>query len=281
MEMLSPGECAPDAAGGCLGPMSIRLRTELAVEAWHWNPRGRVERSAASREVLDFRCSAEASRGRKPIMVSYSYKLPRRGQMPYAEANDDGYSRLDDGDPATFWKSNPYLAQPFTGNGCRAIRHGSCSTLPNQSRSTRSRFTGPTRMRRASMSSMPTRGASISADIPMECGPPSSTAGICTARAVRQVLSLSKSTVKAQYLRIWMTESSGTAAPGSRDLRDQLGYAVREISAEGGPIHRVIFHDEVIPSARSSTRRRPMFRRPIRGTAHPTVIPRWSNRESI
>jgi hypothetical protein len=90
-------------------PVTYRQNTDLAVEAWHWNPEGKW---SASGEQGYFTGSTDSTR---PIRYSYGFALPHRGVTRNDGTDTVGYSRLTDGDESTYWKSNPYLTSRFTG----------------------------------------------------------------------------------------------------------------------------------------------------------------------
>src|SRR5256714_11289061 len=77
--------------------LTYRLRTELAGDVWHWNPRGRWSEAQAKQGYWTSDAEAGA-----PISLSYGYSLPRRGNT-IDQANNADCSRIDDGDPETLW----------------------------------------------------------------------------------------------------------------------------------------------------------------------------------
>jgi len=89
--------------------VSYRQNTELAMEAWHWNPNGTWSDPSGKGYFTGSTVLAD------PIRYSYGYSLPHRGTTRNDGTSNAGFSRLTDGDLNTYWKSSPYLTQRFTG----------------------------------------------------------------------------------------------------------------------------------------------------------------------
>lgn len=244
---------AMKAAG--LEALTYRLRTELGVEAWHWNPSGRW--SEAGKRQGYWTSQADS---KTPISVCYGYKLPRRGST-IDQANNDGYSRLDDGDARTFWKSNPYLDRHFTGED--NARHpqwvlvnlGRAQPVnavqiawgaPYATRYLVQYWDGISRDRdRQSLSETFFGGRWRTFPAGAVTQGQGGVAWLRLAPLARPV----------RYLRLWMTRSGG-APPGTGDIRDGLGYAVREIGVGTGDGHGR-FHD-LVRHARDGGRQTPI-----------------------
>ena len=92
------------------GTISYRQNTDLFVQAWHWNPKGTWSDPAGKGYF-----TGDATPTAEMIRHSYGYSLRHRGFTRNGGSEFDGYSRLDDGDLHSYWKSNPYLAKEFTG----------------------------------------------------------------------------------------------------------------------------------------------------------------------
>lgn len=241
--MLSP-ESVHEMLKAGLGPVSIRLRSELAVEAWHWNPKGAW---SDPEHRQGYWLSETKPDPAQPILLSYGYKLPRRGNT-LDEANDDGFSRLDDGDLLTFWKSNPYLTSFYTGQSDRSHPQWVVIDFGKRVPVNAVNIHWGEPYAKSFQVEYATQGRVYFGGHPWNVWHrfPHGAVTNGKRKGGEQFLQLSKKPLLVRYLRIWMTEGSGTAPKGSRDPRDGMGYAIREIIA--GEAGLLDFDDQVIHS---------------------------------
>src|SRR5262249_42471486 len=215
------------------------LRTELGGEVWHWNPRGTWSDPTHNCGYW----TSDDSLG-EPINVSYGYRLPRRGNT-IDQANDDGYSRIADGDPNSFWKSNPYLDSPFTGELADAHRQWVIIDLgaPKPINAIRVHWGTPYATRY--------RVEYWPGDDPMHLQSgddddwqPFAHGSITNAHGSDELICFVERPRAVRFVRIVMSHSSRTSTQSSDDIRDRLGFAIREI--ELGKINRAgRFYDHV------------------------------------
>jgi hypothetical protein len=221
------------------GPLTYRLRTELAGEVWHWNPRGKWSDPIhqcgywISDDSLD-----------EPITLSYGYRLPRRGNT-IDQANDDGYSRIADGDEESFWKSNPYLDSHFTGEPADAhpqwvvidlgaIRPINCIRIhwgtPYAEQYRVEYWNGDDPMHLHSDGKGEWRSFSPGV--------------VNRSSGGDEFVKLCAKAAAVRFVRVLMSRSSETGVQTSGDIRDRIGFVIREIDLGDIDSHNR-FHDYV------------------------------------
>ena len=239
LKQLSPANVEAMRSAG-LKPLTYRLRTELGGEAWHWNPRGRWSDAAHRQGYWTSNNTPGPS-----IKTSYGYRLPRRGNT-IDQANDDGYSRIDDGDLRTFWKSNPYLDEHFTGE--KNSIHPQWLMIDLDELKTidtiKIVWGQPFATRFVIQYGDFVGEEDLSQRIPTDWHT-FPHGDIKTAQALNTPIKLADAPVKVRYVRVRLDESSRTG-PRTKDIRDRLGFAIREIflgtTDSRGKLHDVIDH---------------------------------------
>lgn len=204
------------------GPITYRNNTELRSMAWHWNENGTW--SDPAHKSGYFTGSSEPKEFLRYIL---SYSLPHRGFT----RTGGGPSRLTDGDPDSYWKSNPYLSSKFTGESDSLHPQWVILDLGGEK---------PVSAVRIAWANPYARAYEVDYWIgkdPLSRAPAGQwkafPSGIVKdGQGGTVTLKLAESPVSTRYLRIWMTESSNTCdTHGPDDARNCVGYAIHEVYA--------------------------------------------------
>lgn len=208
------------------GSITYRQNTELTIDAWHWNPDG--EWSDAQNKRGYFIGSAEPT---GTLEKSFGYKLPHRGSTR-SDNDQDEFSRITDGDPGSYWKSNPYLSEKFTGESDSlhpqwvAIEFATPQDISAIQIQWANPYASDYVVEYWSGKEDPIIKPISGEWIKFPLGEVKNGTGHGGLQR------LADHPISTRFLRVWMTKSSNTCdTHGNQDPRNCVGFAIAEISA--------------------------------------------------
>ena len=209
---------------------------------------GRHQLSPEHRPVcagLALESERQVERSRRQRLLHWRCQLPPRNDPPLVRLlacstadspattapKIDGYSRLDDGDPNTYWKSNPYLTNTLH----RRRRFPAPAVGGNRPGSKAKRQRDPHRLGRtlrhaSTRCSIGSATATPWTSKTRANGKPSPPEPSPTAKEAARPYTSTPRQSATRYVRILMTQSSNTCdTHGSSDRRNCVGYAISEL----------------------------------------------------
>jgi F5/8 type C domain len=207
------------------GVVSYRQNTDLFVQAWHWNPKGTWSDPSGKGYF-----TGDSSPTKEMIRHSYGYSLPHRGFTRNGGTEFDGYSRLDDGDLNTYWKSNPYLSQEFTGEDDSRYPQWVVIDLGKKQDVNAIRIVWAEPYAQHYKVQYWDGTGDAMDDQDKGDWKTFTTGAINAGRGRTVTLPLGAELVSTKFVRILMTASSNTCdTHGANDARNCVGYAIKEI----------------------------------------------------
>jgi hypothetical protein len=226
LDIVYSGPVLKESLSAGWGPITYRQNTELTIDAWHWNPNGTW--SDAKNKSGYFTGSAQLG---EPFRRSYGYALPHRGSTR-SDAGQYEFSRITDGDTGSYWKSNPYLTEKYTGESDAlhpqwvVIDFGT----PQDISAIQISWANPYAKKyvveywNGKEDAITKQASGTWVKFPE--------GEVSAGTGESKVQRLAEHPVATRFLRIWMTESSNTCdTHGSSDPRNCVGYAISEIYA--------------------------------------------------
>ncbi|HEX3741266.1 MAG TPA: discoidin domain-containing protein [Terriglobales bacterium] len=207
------------------GVISYRQNTDLFVQAWHWNPKGKWSDPAGKGYFV-----GNATPTREMIRHSYGYSLPHRGFTRNGGTEFDGFSRLDDGNVNTYWKSNPYLTSKFTGEDDSVHPQWVVINLEQSELVNAIRITWAEPYARVYQVQYWVGDGDAMDEEDKGAWKTFESGEKSDGKGGTETLHLDPAGVTTKFVRVLMTQSSNTCdTHGSSDPRNCVGYAIREL----------------------------------------------------